>query len=153
MNNYDFSALKEIGFTLLSEGKTLKIRADGYSMYPSIKPGSVVFIEPATDVSSFEYGDIVAWKLEKGFIVHRIIRKFEKDKKLFFVTRGDCNLHEDIPLPAILIAGKVIRIEYPEGNPVPLKPYGKRKTYYLFNRLSVMIMKLTRSFLNTSPVY
>jgi hypothetical protein len=52
-------------------------------MYPSIKPGSIVFIEPAPMFHLFEYGDIVAWKLEKGFIVHRIIRKFEKIKSYF----------------------------------------------------------------------
>lgn len=145
MNKRDFSALKEIGFTLLSEGKTLKLRADGFSMYPSIKPRSIVFIEPAADISALEKDDIIAWKLEKGFVVHRIVRKFEKDDKLFFVTRGDCNLHEDIPLPGILIAGKVIRIEYPEGNPVPLKSFRKTRPNYLFNRLSAMIMRFTGS--------
>lgn len=145
MNKREFSALKEIGFTLLSEGKTLKLRADGFSMFPSIKPGSIVFIEPASDISALEKGTIIAWKLEKGFVVHRIVRKFEKDNQIFVVTRGDCNLHEDIPLPATLIAGKVIRIEYPEGNPVPLKPWRNTKPNYLFNRLSAMVMRFTRS--------
>lgn len=145
MNKREFSALKEIGFTLLSEGKTLKLRADGLSMFPSIKPGSIVFIEPASDISALEKGTIIAWKLEKGFVVHRIVRKFEKDNQIFAVTRGDCNLHEDIPLPATLIAGKVIRIEYPEGNPVPLKPWRNTKPNYLFNRLSAMVMRFTRS--------
>ncbi|NMC38125.1 MAG: signal peptidase I [Bacteroidales bacterium] len=145
MNKHDFSALKEIGFTLLSEGKTIKLRADGFSMYPSIKPRSVVFIEPADDISALQKGDIIAWKLEKGFVVHRIVRKSEKDNQLFFVTRGDCNLHEDIPLPGNLIAGKVIRIEYPEGNSVPLKPYRRTKPNYLFNRLSATIMRFKRS--------
>jgi signal peptidase I len=145
MNKGDYSALKEIGFTLLSEGKTLKLRADGFSMYPSIKPLSIVYIEPTTDVSALEPGEIIAWKLANGFVVHRIVRKYEKDCQTLFVTRGDCNLNEDIPLPSTLIAGKVIRIEYPEGNPVFLKAYGKRKPNYLFNRLSAMIMRFKRS--------
>ena len=46
MNRLSHSVLKEIGFMLLAEGKTLKVKAEGYSMYPSIKPGSVIYIEP-----------------------------------------------------------------------------------------------------------
>lgn len=148
MNKRDYSALKEIGFTLLSEGKTLKLRADGFSMYPSIKPRSIVFIEPATDISALGNGDIIAWKLEKGFVVHRIVRKSEKDNQVFIVTRGDCNLHEDMPLPGNLLAGKVVRIEYPEGNPVPLKPFRNTRPNYLLNRLSAMIMRFKRSLEN-----
>ena len=38
--------IKNTGLTLLSEGKTIRIKAHGYSMYPCIKPGSLVLIEP-----------------------------------------------------------------------------------------------------------
>ena len=40
------TVLKDIGFMLLAEGKTIRVRAEGYSMYPSIKSGSVIFIKP-----------------------------------------------------------------------------------------------------------
>ena len=45
-NHLSHTVLKEIGFSLLAEGKTIRVKAEGFSMYPSIKPGSVIFIEP-----------------------------------------------------------------------------------------------------------
>ena len=46
MNNGSSDIVKEIGFSLLAEGKIIRIRADGYSMFPAIMPGSVIMIEP-----------------------------------------------------------------------------------------------------------
>lgn len=139
--------LNEIGLTLLSEGKTLKLRAGGLSMYPSIKPRSLVYIEPAY-LPALRTGDIVVWKLDTGFVMHRIVRKFEKNNQVFVVTRGDCNLYEDEPLPENLIAGKVTRIEYPEGTPVPPERYQKTEPNYRLNRLLAAIMRIRRSVRN-----
>ncbi|MFZ0281897.1 MAG: S24/S26 family peptidase, partial [Bacteroidales bacterium] len=74
MNRLAHSVLKEIGFTLLAEGKTLKVKAEGYSMYPTIKPGSVIYIEPAERGNEPVPGEIIAWKKESGFVVHRLIK-------------------------------------------------------------------------------
>jgi hypothetical protein len=65
--------IKDIGFSLLAEGTTIKVRADGYSMYPAIKPGSVVLIEPLPESFLPFPGEIIAWKRESGFVVHRLV--------------------------------------------------------------------------------
>jgi signal peptidase I len=139
------SVLKDIGFTLLNEGKVIKLRAEGMSMYPSIKPGSVIYIEPVLHTDLLERGDIIVWKRDSGFVAHRLVRKFEKDNLDYFVTRGDCKMHEDSPVTGEIIAGKVIDVEYPEGKKVKLKSFRKRRPDYLFNRISVTLMRIFRS--------
>ena len=141
-----FSALKEIGFTLLGEGRTLKIRAEGFSMYPSVKPGSLIYIEPVDQPSVLEPGEIIAWKRNSGFVVHRLVRKFEKENQTFFVTRGDCNLHDDSPVTEDAIAGKVFKIESREGKPVRIVINKSKRPTYFFNRLSATLMKILRIF-------
>lgn len=142
MNRIDLShtVLKEIGFRLLAEGKSIRIKAEGFSMYPYIKPGSVIFIEPYTKDVSPVPGEIIAWKKESGFVVHRVVRCYEKDSYNFFVTRGDSAISEDEPVISGSIAGKVVRVEYPEGNPVNENHYLNKNPNYSFNRFKVWII-------------
>ena len=147
MNNghLNYTVLKEIGFTLLAEGKTIKVKADGYSMYPAIKPGSVIYIEPMEPGIEPVPGDIIAWKRESGFVVHRLAVITYKNNKPVFITRGDSSTVEDEPVIADQIAGMVIQIEYPEGKPARTVRNRKKKPNYSFNRFRVwMIMKFNR---------
>lgn len=139
-NHLSHTVLKEIGFSLLAEGKTIRVKAEGLSMYPSIKPGSVIFIEPLNKNIRPVPGEIIAWKREAGFVVHRLVGSFEKDNSEFIVTRGDSSLAEDEPVISEQIAGKVIRVENPEGKPVPEKQYLNKNPNYAFNRFLVRII-------------
>ncbi len=132
--------LKEVGFRLLAEGTCIKVKAEGYSMYPSIKPGSVVFIEPFADGSLPVSGEIIAWKKETGFVVHRLISVEEIDNRKFFITRGDSIAAEDDPVPLDQVAGKVVRVERPEGFPIPPEKYLHNRPKYSLNRLLVRII-------------
>ena len=147
MNKHSgLSALKEVGFTLLGEGKTLKIRAEGFSMYPSIRPGSLIYIEPVDQPSGLEPGEIIAWKRDSGFVVHRLVRKIEKENQIYFVTRGDCNLHDDNPVSKNTIVGKVVKIESREGKSVRIINYRSKRPNYIFNRLSATLIRILRLF-------
>jgi signal peptidase I len=139
-NHLSHTVLKEIGFSLLAEGKTIRVKAEGFSMYPSIKPGSVIFIEPFYKGARPVPGEIIAWKREAGFVVHRLVGSFEKDNSEFIVTRGDSSIAEDEPVISEQIAGKVIRVENPEGKTVPEKQYLNKKPNYAFNRFLVRII-------------
>jgi len=141
-SNPKLTLLKDISFTLLGEGKTIRLKAEGLSMFPSIKPGSVIHIEPVTQTGNLQPGDIIAWKRSHGFVAHRLIRKYRKNHTDYFVTRGDCRFHEDAPVTAELIAGKVNRVEYPEGTAVPVKSWNKRNPVYIFNRISLILTKV-----------
>lgn len=136
--------LKDISFTLLGEGKTIRLKAEGLSMYPSIRPGSVINIDPVIQTGELLPGDIIVWKRGHGFVAHRLVRKYRKNNTDYFVTRGDCKFHEDAPVSAELIAGKVSRIEYPEGTAVPVKSWNKKRQIHILNKVSVILMKMFR---------
>jgi signal peptidase I len=139
-NNLSHTVLKEIGFSLLAEGKTIRVKAEGFSMYPSIKPGSVIFIEPIKQDTEPVPGEIIAWKRDEGFVVHRFMRIAEKDNTRFIITRGDSSTGEDEPVLPDQIAGRVVRVENPEGKPVPPVYYLNKKPNYAFNRILVRII-------------
>ena len=150
------SLLKEVGFSLLAEGRTIKVRADGFSMYPGIKPRSVIFIEPLQDISELRPGDIIAWKRDSGFVVHRLVRIYSQEGEPFAVTRGDSSLYEDDPVSAGLIAGRVVKVEDPRGTPVSMERSLNKKPNYCLNRfllrIILQISRIKRFFSSPSPI-
>lgn len=138
--------IRDIGFSLLSEGKVIKIRADGYSMYPSVKPGSIVHIQAITEDTAPIPGEIVVWKRKSKFIVHRLIRIIQNNDNILYVTRGDSCSNEDAPDSADKLVGKVIRIEDPKGY-ITTGNDLIRKPDYLLNRSLVRILIVFRKLM------
>ena len=138
--------LKDIGFTLLSEGKTLKVRAEGYSMYPSIRPGSLIFIKPLEKAEKPLKGEIIAWKRDSGLVVHRITGIIEREGNHLFITRGDSSLTDDQPVLPGNIAGRVIEIEDALGNQLSPETYRIRRNPYWMNRLRLKAVLYLRKF-------
>jgi signal peptidase I len=151
-----YNVLKEIGFTLLAEGKTISVRAEGFSMYPSVKPGSVIFIEPYEKGAEPVPGEIIAWKKDPGFIVHRLVRSYEEGNRKYFITRGDSIMAEDEPVPSDQIAGRVVRVENHKGKAVTADVFLRKKPNYSFNRFLVRIIlqfsRVKRIFYPPSPL-
>jgi signal peptidase I len=139
--------VKNIGFSLLAEGTALKIKADGYSMYPSIKPGSIVLIEPFTAGSYPSPGEIIAWKRESGFVVHRLVRIIREGQDTDFITRGDSCACEDQPVNPDQIAGRVVQVETVTGSITSSGDELIRKPSYLYNRLVVWWLLRLRKIL------
>ena len=137
--------IKNIGFSLLAEGTTIRVRTDGYSMYPFIKPGAIILIEPLKEESVPVPGEIIAWKRESGFVVHRLVRIVKSENEVRYITRGDSCSFEDQSVSKEQIAGKVVRIETGSGK---IKASGNElicKPAYLYNRFLVWIsMKFRR---------
>lgn len=131
--------IRDVGLSLLSEGKTIKVIAGGYSMFPAIKPGTLIFIEPITGGSFPSPGEIIAWKRESGLVVHRVIRVLRNGPLTTFITRGDSCAIEDTPLPAEMIAGKIIRAEDRSGKILSGDEL-VQKPFYLYNRIFVWIL-------------
>ena len=137
-------AVRDLGFSLLAEGKILKIKADGYSMYPTVKPGSVIYIEPLTENMSPAPGEIIAWKRESGFVVHRLVRIIRNGDKTIYFTRGDSCVYEDQPVTKEIIAGRVVRVENLNEEIISAAGLARRHGYFI-NRLRVwFIFKLRR---------
>ena len=143
---FSYTILKDIGFSLLAEGKIIRVRAEGYSMYPTIKPGSVIYIKPLQEEVSSP-GDIIAVKRESGFVVHRLLRYIEQEGRKYLVTRGDSIMVEDEPVEYENIAGRVIRVETPEGKTVEAEQLTEKPVNYTLNRMVVwIILQVRRRF-------
>ena len=136
--------MKDIGSSLLSEGKTIRIKAHGYSMYPSIKPGSLLIIEPLSQKGNPGPGEIVAIKRENGLVVHRLIKIVIKNGVRYYIARGDSNAYADAPITIDTIAGRVVKSEPTGENPQPADVRINKKPGYLYNRIRVIAILLRK---------
>jgi signal peptidase I len=137
-------SVKNIGTSLLSEGTTIRIKAHGYSMYPSIRPGSLLIIEPLKVKGDPQRGEIVAIKRESGLVVHRVIKILIKDGKRYYVARGDSNARTDQPVPASMIAGRVIKAEPTGENPRPANISINTSPSWVLNRIRVIFIMIRK---------
>jgi signal peptidase I len=140
MNNHGNSQnlVRNVGLALLDEGKTIRIKAHGYSMYPCIKPGSLILIEPVILKGPPKPGEIIAIKRENGLIVHRLVRTFSKGGVTFYVARGDSNAYADNPVKISKIAGRIVGAETTGENPVKADIRINTKPNYFSNRIRVI---------------
>jgi signal peptidase I len=146
MNNYkkNLNIVKDVGLTLLSEGKTIRIKAHGYSMYPCIKPGSLILIEPLNVKGMPVEGEIVAIRRESGLIVHRLSVIITKNGVTSYIARGDSNVNADNPVKIDKIAGRIIRAETTGENQVLADIGINTRPNYFLNRIRVIGLLIWR---------
>ncbi|HZY24800.1 MAG TPA: signal peptidase I [Bacteroidales bacterium] len=138
--------VKDLGLTLLSEGKTIRIKAHGFSMYPCIKPGSLLLIEPINIKGVPRAGEIIAIKRETGLIVHRLSGIIIKNGVSLYIARGDSNAYPDSPVRIDKIAGRVVRAETTGENNVVADIRINTKPKYFINRIRVIGIFLWKKF-------
>jgi signal peptidase I len=107
-------------------------------MYPCIKPGSLILIEPLNVMGLPREGEIVAIKRENGLIVHRISKIISKNGSVSYIARGDSNAYADNPLKIDRIAGRIVSAETTGENPVPADIRINTKPNYFVNRIRVI---------------
>ena len=88
------------------------------SMEPRIKIGDIVVIDKLEDISNLKEGDIIAFNSEGKIIVHRIVKIYSYNEKIYIKTKGDNNNSEDptaIQKKDVIGIAKVIipKIGYP----------------------------------------
>lgn len=133
-----------MSLTLLSEGKIIRIKAHGYSMYPAIKPGSLILIEPLRQKGKPVPGEIVALKRENGLVVHRVMKRVIKNGITYYITRGDSNANKDTPVTIEKIVGRIVKSEPTGENLIPADIRINNKPQYVINRLSVIVIFLLK---------
>lgn len=102
---------------LLQSGKRAKITAWGSSMYPFIKNGDRLEIEPAAG-SEIGIGEIIAFSLNNQFkeqlVFHRLVKVGGRGMEKIYYTKADSRIFGmDAPFGDESILGKVVRIERP----------------------------------------
>jgi signal peptidase I len=142
MNKYlnKQTIVKDISLSLLSEGKSIRIKAHGYSMYPCIKPGSLLLIEPIRMKGVPVPGEIIAIRRENGLVVHRLTKIEKKNDITSFIARGDSNAYADNPIKIDKIAGRIVRAEITGENPVAADIRINTNPDYFRNRIRVIFI-------------
>jgi len=135
---------------LLSQGNTVQLHPQGYSMYPLFMPErDEAIIAPVTDVSQLKRGDVVLYRREGGILVlHRIC----KVNGSGFYLVGDNQTEVEGPLRAEQMRGVLVAFirkgkEIPADDPI----YRLASRLWLFLRpvrrcITVPIAWLKRTF-------
>ena len=87
------------------------------SMWPALKKGDLIFVKKV-DSKEVKIGDIVVYKNQNGFTIHRVI-EIKEDS---IITKGDANNISDAPVEFKDIVGKTF--DYKIGKPLRLPKMG-----------------------------
>jgi signal peptidase len=79
---------------IIGQGRSVQIIASGYSMFPFLRKGDLLTVEPVS-MDKIKRGDVVVFESEEKWIAHRVIRIMSHINEIQFLLRGDTNLHFD----------------------------------------------------------
>ena len=103
----------DLSADLLSRGYGVRFRPKGASMFPTIKDGEAVTVEPV-EARDVKRGDIILYKTADGcsVIAHRVVRVSRgRGRVTGFVLRGDASATCDLPIAPEQILGRVVSVE------------------------------------------
>ncbi len=95
---------------LLKLGHQVRIPTIGTSMYPHIRFGEVIHVEPV-EISGLVVGDIVVYTSDRRMVAHRVIRRGEDAEGSFVLAKGDSFHVFDCPVREEQVIGRVVAIE------------------------------------------
>ena len=84
-----------------------RIRVQGTSMLPSLRPGDEIELQPAS-AHEIRIGDVIAYRRAGRLFVHRVIKK-NSPREL--VTRGDTLAQPDAPVSESEVFGLVSAVQ------------------------------------------
>ena len=93
---------------VLAQGFYLRVKGRGSSMYPFVRTGDMLLIEPKTP-DELNIGDIIFYRRPTGiYVAHRLIKK---NGSATLITKGDNLCYYDEPVSAKEVLGRVISVE------------------------------------------
>jgi len=95
---------------ILASGGTVRLRAFGNSMLPTLWPGDIVTIEGASRRPPVP-GDIVLVLHNQRPLLHRVKKRRDCDGRLQWITRGDAVPQSDPPVADSELLGRVSLIQ------------------------------------------
>jgi len=91
---------------ILADGKIVRFEADGDSMYPLIRSGDRLLVEPVAP-RALRRGDVVLARLDRGLTAHRIVRI---DGATITMRGDNCDV-DDPPFAPAQLLGRVRAVE------------------------------------------
>jgi hypothetical protein len=97
--------------SLLAAGLSVRFRAGGRSMTPTVRDGEYLVVSPVGP-APIDRGDIVFCQTRRGHVAHRVceIQTGADDTKRY-VLYGDASLESDLPVVAHQLRGRVVAVE------------------------------------------
>jgi signal peptidase I len=94
----------------LTTGTLVRFRAEGTSMYPTIRDGEVITV---ATVSAEEVvrGDVLLCRHGQRVLAHRVVGVSTRGTDRFFELRGDAKTACDLPVGASAVVGRVVGVE------------------------------------------
>ena len=139
----------------LNCGHSIRFRAPGDSMYPTICDGDVITVMPI-EPATITIGDIILYRHKSGVAAHRVIRMAKRgvpdfqpsahtprpsvlSSQPYFMLRGDAAVVFDDPVSVDQILGKVTLVER-EGRLID--PYSFKATIcFKFRRMAARLKR------------
>jgi len=103
---------------MLCGGGTVRLKARGASMFPSLWPGDLLTIKSAAHDEVIP-GDIVLVLRDSRFVIHRAVERQQFQDCLSWITRGDAMPQNDPPVAASELLGRVASVRRGSRSFVP----------------------------------
>ncbi len=133
----DDALFAEISESLLRRGLSVRFRAEGASMQPTIADGEPLIVAPFDTDDRIARGDIVLCRLDAGLVAHRVVSVVRVNAIETVTVRGDAKAACDAPVRRTDILAKVIAVER-NGRRVALTGL-RARARYVINRTSLRI--------------
>jgi signal peptidase I len=105
------AAFIEVVTDLLRRGHSVRFRARGGSMRPTIREGEAITVAPAPS-HGIRRGDVILYRSARGVIAHRVVRVARRPNGTrAFVPRGDASQSRDEAVEETAILGRVVTVE------------------------------------------
>jgi signal peptidase I len=95
--------------TALTAGNTVRFRAEGTSMYPTIRDGEAITIA-AISTNDVVRGDVLLCRHETRMLAHRVVSVTTRGIDRFFELRGDSKAGCDMLVSADAVVGRIIGV-------------------------------------------
>jgi signal peptidase I len=104
------SELADVATEVLARGGLFCFKASGSSMFPFIRSGALVYIEPM-DTGLLKVGDVVLYRRGRSIAVHRVVGEKRQDGVVRILIRGDADSGPPEAVPPRDIIGLVAGID------------------------------------------
>lgn len=105
------AAFEGLSAEILRSGRALRFRAHGGSMWPLVRDGDVLLVQPVAP-AAVRTGDVVLCSSAVGRVVaHRVIRVEDGPEDRRFTVQGDAVARPDGKFPPAQLYGRVVAIE------------------------------------------
>lgn len=115
----------DLNSDLLRNGRSVRFSAPGHSMYPTIRDGETLIVQPIK-AARVAVGDIILHAVDQRLIAHRVVKIVNSksfpaaDGACEFIFKADASSSLNEPVKPSQILGKVVSIE---RNGTAIDPY------------------------------